>query len=285
MRRGEYTPVVQVSATPTTSTTAPLTVPVLERGHGGPRRGQHRLRVGLRRQRHGRLARGEPDVHLHAARDLRGDAAGDGTSGRSASNSVRIVIGNQAPRVTLTVVSNQPPFNFGDTVHFRVTVTDYQPVDCARVSVAYILGHDQHGHPQSSTAAARATSRSRSTRGTPARRTSRRCSWRATPTSPAAARRRSRAARRSSCDPLRPGSATEGRRRGGAPHRAQSSERWTACFQRAYWRSRSASSIRGSQRRSSAQRSRSSSWPARSRRPGRRRRRRRARSSRSPTGG
>jgi len=33
-----------------------------------------------------------------------------------------------------------------------VTVTDDQPVDCARVSVAYILGHDQHGHPQTSTA-------------------------------------------------------------------------------------------------------------------------------------
>ena len=37
-------------------------------------------------------------------------------------------------------------------MHFTVTVTDEQPVDCARVTVAYILGHDQHGHPQSSTA-------------------------------------------------------------------------------------------------------------------------------------
>ncbi len=74
------------------------------------------------------------------------------TSGRSASNSVRIVIGNQAPVVRLTVASTTPPFNFGDTVHYTVTVTDDQPVDCARVSVAYVLGHDQHGHPQSSTA-------------------------------------------------------------------------------------------------------------------------------------
>ena len=37
-------------------------------------------------------------------------------------------------------------------MHFTVEVTDDQPVDCARVTVAYILGHDQHGHPQSSTA-------------------------------------------------------------------------------------------------------------------------------------
>ena len=33
-----------------------------------------------------------------------------------------------------------------------MTVTDDQPVDCARVSVAYILGHESHGHPQTSTA-------------------------------------------------------------------------------------------------------------------------------------
>jgi hypothetical protein len=59
--------------------------------------------------------------------------------------------GNQAPIVQLTVVSTTPPFNFGDTVSFTVTVTDDQPVDCARVGVAYIFGHEQHGHPQNST--------------------------------------------------------------------------------------------------------------------------------------
>ena len=70
------------------------------------------------------------------------------STGRSASASVRIIVGNQAPVVNLDVESTTPPFNFGDTVHFTVEVTDDQPVDCARVSVAYILGHDQHGHPQ-----------------------------------------------------------------------------------------------------------------------------------------
>jgi hypothetical protein len=30
-----------------------------------------------------------------------------------------------------------------------VQVTDDQPVDCSRVTVTYILGHDQHGHPLS----------------------------------------------------------------------------------------------------------------------------------------
>ena len=39
-------------------------------------------------------------------------------------------------------------FQFGDTVHYSVTVTDDQPVDCNKVQVTYILGHDTHGHPQ-----------------------------------------------------------------------------------------------------------------------------------------
>ena len=95
---------------------------------------------------------GEPDVHLHQRGIFEATLRVTDTTGRSASNSVRIIIGNQAPVVNLTVVSTTPPFNFGDTVHFTVQVTDDQPVDCARVSVAYILGHDQHGHPQSSTA-------------------------------------------------------------------------------------------------------------------------------------
>ena len=79
-------------------------------------------------------------------------------TGRSASWQARVTVGNQAPRVTLTVRPTPPDtsFNFGDTVTYTVTVTDDQPfnpaTDCARVSVAYILGHESHGHPQTSTA-------------------------------------------------------------------------------------------------------------------------------------
>ena len=38
-------------------------------------------------------------------------------------------------------------FQFGDTVQYEVAVTDDQPVDCSKVQVTYILGHDTHGHP------------------------------------------------------------------------------------------------------------------------------------------
>ncbi|MEV6489853.1 PQQ-dependent sugar dehydrogenase [Actinoplanes sp. NPDC051633] len=74
-------------------------------------------------------------------------------TGRTAAASVSIIVGNVAPVVELTT-SPAPgePFAFGQVVTFTVTITDDTPVDCSTVSVAYILGHDQHGHPLNSTA-------------------------------------------------------------------------------------------------------------------------------------
>ncbi|MFG1945794.1 PQQ-dependent sugar dehydrogenase [Nonomuraea sp. NPDC048826] len=69
-------------------------------------------------------------------------------SGRSASTSVRIVVGNDTPVVEILRPAEGDPFSFGDVVEFEVRVTDDQPVDCANVTVDYILGHDDHGHPQ-----------------------------------------------------------------------------------------------------------------------------------------
>ncbi|MFI7450286.1 PQQ-dependent sugar dehydrogenase [Nonomuraea sp. NPDC049714] len=69
--------------------------------------------------------------------------------GRSAATSVRIVIGNATPVVELVRPATGDAFAFGDVVEFEVRVTDDQPVDCARVTVDYILGHDDHGHGQS----------------------------------------------------------------------------------------------------------------------------------------
>ncbi len=66
--------------------------------------------------------------------------------GRSTSDYVEIIVGHR-PVVTFIRPTEGQPFAFGDTVQFEVQVTDDQPVDCARVQVTYILGHDQHGHP------------------------------------------------------------------------------------------------------------------------------------------
>ncbi|RKQ86977.1 PKD domain-containing protein [Solirubrobacter pauli] len=71
---------------------------------------------------------------------------------RSASADVRILVGNQVPVLELLTdpKPNDPakPFQFGQTVTYEVKVTDDQPVDCSKVTVAYILGHERHGHPQ-----------------------------------------------------------------------------------------------------------------------------------------
>jgi cytochrome c len=66
---------------------------------------------------------------------------------------VVIIIGNTAPVVELTT-SPAPgePFQFGQQVTYTVTVTDDSPVDCSTVTVGYILGHEEHGHPLSSSA-------------------------------------------------------------------------------------------------------------------------------------
>jgi cytochrome c len=152
VRGGEYTPIVRVSGTPTSSTTPPLTVRFSSAGTRDP--DGDRIAYAWDFDANGTVDSRQPNpTFTYTQRGIfEATLRVTDTSGRSASNSVRIVIGNQAPRVDLTVASTTPPFNFGDTVNFTVTVTDDQPVDCARVSVAYVLGHDQHGHPQSSTA-------------------------------------------------------------------------------------------------------------------------------------
>jgi hypothetical protein len=72
-------------------------------------------------------------------------------TGRWASAEVRLPVGTAAPKVTIVAPVEGQPFQFGDTVNFEVTVVDDQPVDCSEVTVTYVLGHDQHGHPLSTT--------------------------------------------------------------------------------------------------------------------------------------
>ncbi|WP_035812660.1 PQQ-dependent sugar dehydrogenase [Jiangella gansuensis] len=72
--------------------------------------------------------------------------------GKTASAEVEIVVGNVAPVVEFVTPSDGDTFSFGDVVAFEVRVTDDQPVDCSRVQVTYIVGHDDHGHPQTTAA-------------------------------------------------------------------------------------------------------------------------------------
>ncbi|CAM5637327.1 glycosyl hydrolase [Streptomyces pilosus] len=73
-------------------------------------------------------------------------------SGRSATASVQITVGNTAPTVRIDAPADGRIHDFGDAIPFRVTVTDPEDgtIDCARVKVTFVIGHDSHGHPQTS---------------------------------------------------------------------------------------------------------------------------------------
>ncbi|MFE3927232.1 PQQ-dependent sugar dehydrogenase [Streptomyces sp. YIM B13508] len=73
-------------------------------------------------------------------------------SGRSATASVRITVGNTAPTVRIDTPADGSIYDFGAAIPFRVTVTDPEDgaVDCSRVKVTFVIGHDSHGHPQTS---------------------------------------------------------------------------------------------------------------------------------------
>ncbi|MGA5421785.1 PQQ-dependent sugar dehydrogenase [Streptomyces lavendulocolor] len=75
----------------------------------------------------------------------------DGT-GRSATASVQVTVGNTAPTVRLELPAEGRIIDPGAAVPFKVTVTDPEDgtVDCSRVKVTFIIGHDSHGHPQTS---------------------------------------------------------------------------------------------------------------------------------------
>ena len=153
VRQGQYTPVPQVSATPTSATAPPLTVQFSSAGTRDP--DGDTLAYAWDFDADGDVDSRQPNASFTYTERGIYDATLRVTdsSGRSASASVRITVGNQAPVVNLdTEPDPGEPFQFGQSVTFNVTVTDdQQPIDCSRVTVAYILGHDEHGHPQSAT--------------------------------------------------------------------------------------------------------------------------------------
>ncbi|GAB2955361.1 lectin [Micromonospora polyrhachis] len=68
--------------------------------------------------------------------------------GATGSSSVTITVGNTAPTVSVSAPGNGQLFSFGDTVPFQITVTDPEDgtIDCTKVKMTYVLGHDSHGH-------------------------------------------------------------------------------------------------------------------------------------------
>ncbi|MGK5681983.1 PQQ-dependent sugar dehydrogenase [Actinoplanes sp. URMC 104] len=146
--RGNRTPIPKVSATPTRGQ-APLTVTFSSAGTTDP--DGDRLRYAWYLDNDNKVDSTDPNPTFTytANGDYRPTLKVTDSTGRSASAEVILPVGTAAPVVTFTTPQEGQPFAFGDTVNFQVTVTDDAPVDCSRVTVTYILGHDQHGHPLS----------------------------------------------------------------------------------------------------------------------------------------
>jgi PKD repeat protein len=68
--------------------------------------------------------------------------------GLTGTASLVVTAGNTAPTVTLRTPGDGRLFSFGDDVPFTVAASDPEDgaVDCAKVRVAYALGHDSHTH-------------------------------------------------------------------------------------------------------------------------------------------
>ncbi|MFI0036693.1 PQQ-dependent sugar dehydrogenase [Streptomyces mutabilis] len=74
------------------------------------------------------------------------------STGKSATASVHITVGNTAPSVRIDLPTDGRVYDFGAAIPYKVTVTDPEDgaIDCAEVKVTFIIGHDSHGHPQTS---------------------------------------------------------------------------------------------------------------------------------------
>ncbi|MEE9297274.1 MAG: ThuA domain-containing protein [Phycisphaerae bacterium] len=85
------------------------------------------------------------------------DVAGDYTATltvtdptmNSAQATMAIAAGNSAPQVTITAPPNGGFFEFGQFIRYQIAVNDVDDlvVDCGRVSMNSLIGHDTHAHP------------------------------------------------------------------------------------------------------------------------------------------
>ncbi|MEV4345024.1 ThuA domain-containing protein [Actinoplanes sp. NPDC049596] len=69
--------------------------------------------------------------------------------GRTAVANVPVTVGNTAPTVSIEFPPDGGFFDWGDQVKYTIKVTDPEDgaIDCDRVRLQVLLGHDEHAHP------------------------------------------------------------------------------------------------------------------------------------------
>src|SRR3954452_6567291 len=74
------------------------------------------------------------------------------SSGKRTATSTIITAGNTSPTVVVTAPLDGGLFSFGDTLQYKVTVTDPEDpsINCNDITVTFVLGHDTHGHAEQS---------------------------------------------------------------------------------------------------------------------------------------
>ncbi|HEX5598343.1 MAG TPA: ThuA domain-containing protein [Micromonosporaceae bacterium] len=72
------------------------------------------------------------------------------STGKTASANTVITVGNTAPTIKVNVPVDGGFFQWGDRIPWSVTVSDPEDgtIDCSKVEVTFVLGHDDHGHGQ-----------------------------------------------------------------------------------------------------------------------------------------
>ena len=103
-----------------------------------------------------------------------------------------VVAGNTRPTVTIEIPEDGQFADFGDTVPYKISVTDPEDgtIDCTKVTLSIQLGHDEHAHGLGAKQGCEGTFADRArTPATTRTRTSSRRSSRPTPTRATAPRR------------------------------------------------------------------------------------------------
>ena len=87
--------------------------------------------------------------HTYAAGNFTAVLTVTNTGGATGTASLTITSGNTIPTLTISAPPAGGLFEFGEGVNFAVSVSDPEDgtIDCARVTIQAILGHDVHGHP------------------------------------------------------------------------------------------------------------------------------------------
>ncbi|MDZ5661737.1 ThuA domain-containing protein [Nocardioides sp. S-58] len=153
INEGARSPSASATATPS-SGVAPLTVQFSSAGSRDPDEGDSIVGYAWDFQNDGTVDSTQPDPTFTYTANGVYDARLTVTdeTGRTGVATAVVTVGNTRPTVEIELPPDGGFFEFGDSVRVKVTVTDPEDgtVDCSKVEIDYILGHDSHGHPLSS---------------------------------------------------------------------------------------------------------------------------------------